>query len=138
MPRNPFEELDRRASAAVGRLLEEPCIWRPILPSATSGAYTTNRLPPPDPSRPAVEGLRCIPTWAPNVQDGAPGQGGGAVSTAALIVDMDMSQFGGLRPRKGDHLELPLQNPGERLVQIVRTGDDGSARALYSCQVVKQ
>jgi hypothetical protein len=138
MPRNQFEEMDQRAARAVGRMLEEPCNWRPILATQTSGAYTLSRLPPADPGRPYTEGLRAIVTWKPNVQDATPGAGGQAMSTAALMVDMDMSQFEGPRPRKGDHLELPAQNPGERLVEIVRVGDDGSARVLYSCTVVKQ
>ena len=40
-------------------------------------------------------------------------------------------------PRKGDRLGLPAQKPGERLVEILRVSDDGSARILYTCQVVK-
>jgi hypothetical protein len=135
MPRNVFEAMDQRAAAAVGRLLEEPCTWRPMLGRATGGGYTKAQADLPDPSRPVREGLRAIVTWRDAVSDATKGDGGNIVAGGQLIVDLDRTQFGGMIPRKGDILELPEQKPGERLVLIVRPMDDGSTRVLYVCQV---
>lgn len=138
MPRNPFEEIDARAARAVGRLLEEPCVWFPMLIRAQGGAWTTDQNPKADESRPIVQALRAIVTWAPTIVDMAPGAGGASASTGRLVVDIGIEQFpDGRLPRKGDRLGLASQKPEEQLVEILRTSDDGSARVLYTCQVVK-
>lgn len=139
MPRNVFEEIDARAARAVGRLLEEPAKWLPMLTRAQGGAWTTDQNPKPDPSRPVREGLPAIVTWASTVVDMAPGSGGSSAATGRLVIDIGMDQFpDGSAPRKGDRLFLAAQKPGERMVEVLKVSDDGSARALYTCQIVKE
>lgn len=138
MPRNVFEEIDARAARAVGRLLEETATWFPMQARPTGGGWTVDQNAKPDLTRPTRTDLTCIPTWASTAADVAPGSGGSQAATSRLVIDIGMDQFpDGSIPRKGDRLGLPSQKPGERLVEIIRVSDDGSARILFTCQVVK-
>jgi hypothetical protein len=135
-----WDEADARASAAVARALNEPVEWRPYLPAGGGGGYTTgSSSAQPDPNRP-VRPIEGIITWRPTLGAVEPGAGGGTVASAMLVVDFDMALFPTVpeRPRKGDRLFLPNEPiPQDRLVEITRVADDGSARLLCYCSRVK-
>src|SRR5580704_9160727 len=130
-----FDDIDARTAAAVGRVLEDPVIWRPMLPGGR-----------PDPNRP-VRGERgdlpAIVTWAVSGLPVEAGSGGGMVGTATLMIDFeihwfedeDWRRFG--VPRRGDRIEMPEErNAANRMVEITRVGDDGSARFYCWCSLV--
>lgn len=145
-----FDTLDARQAAAIDRTFSDAVVWRPMV--SGDGFIVQAR---PDPSRP-VRGLRwfdareiddaltAILTWAPTGLPVAALQpGGGEVSTATLLVDFERASFGRDgwaehgEPRRGDWIEMPEEkNPDNRLVEIDRVGDDGSARFLCWCNVV--
>jgi hypothetical protein len=135
-----FDELDLIAARSVGTLLNEPVKWRPQA-KRLGGAYTVSQAVIPDPVRPVRE-LQGITSWQPDGVPIDPAKGGGEVSTGTLLVDLATEDFEGEfaghgKPMKGDRLELPHQDPPDRLVEINRVGDDGSQRILLWCSVVK-
>ena len=46
-----FDDIDARTAAAVGRVLEDPVIWRPMLPGG-GGDFIVTPGGRPDPNRP--------------------------------------------------------------------------------------
>ena len=139
-----FDRMDARISASVDRLLASPgnAVWRPMA-ARQGGLYTrAPGGPEVDPTRP-VKPLRAVITWKLDgmipVEGGASSTGGGTVSNAQLLVDINEDQFTlGVKPRKGDRFDLPEEpDPGNRLVEVYRIGDDGGVRLLCWCNVVK-
>lgn len=132
-----FDDFDTRTADAVGRIFEDIVIWRPMI--AGSGGWITQANP--DPNRP-VRTVRAIISWAPIglPVEGSPG--GGNVATASLMIDFrvnlfqdEFARFG--EPRRGDWIEMPTEkNPANRMVEITRVGDDGSARVWTWCSLV--
>jgi hypothetical protein len=137
-----FDELDARMSAAVGRSFEDTVIWRPMLPKSAS-QYIVQPGGNPDRNRPLRE-LPGIITWATTGLEAVQGSpGGGIVGTATLMIDFEIALFEEPEfamwgaPRKGDWLEMPHEKrPADRLAEISRIGDDGSARFYCWCTLV--
>jgi hypothetical protein len=135
-----FDDIDARTAAAVGRVLEDPVVWRPIL--AGGGDFVVTPGGRPDPSRPA-RALPAIVTWAVTGLPVEQGAGGGMIGTATLMIDFEWVlflndewlRFGA--PRRGDQIEMPQERePANRLAEITRVGDDGSARFYCWCSLV--
>jgi hypothetical protein len=135
-----FDDIDARTAAAVGRVFEDPIVWRPMLPGGNDFVATPGGRP--DPNRP-VRPLPAIVTWAITEQPIVSGSGGGLVGTATLMIDFelrwfedaDWRRFGA--PRRGDRIEMPQErNPANRMAEITRVGDDGSARFYCWCSLV--
>jgi hypothetical protein len=135
-----FDDIDARTAAAVGRVLEDPVVWRPIL--AGGGDFVVIPGGRPDPSRPA-RALPAIVTWAVTGLPVEQGAGGGMIGTATLMIDFEWVlflndewlRFGA--PRRGDQIEMPQERePANRLAEITRVGDDGSARFYCWCSLV--
>lgn len=133
-----FDELDERTAAAVGRVFEDEVIWRPMV--AGSGNWVTQAQP--DPNRP-IRILDAIISWAPTGLPVEGGAGGGQLATATLMLDFQLVNFQnepwtrfGL-PVRGDWIEMPSERvPANRVVEITRIGDDGSARFWAWCSLV--
>lgn len=133
-----FDDLDQRTAQAVGRVFEDEVVWRPMLPGGGGGWVQHAR---PDPNRP-VRDLPAIISWAPVglPVEGSPG--GGTLGTATLLIDFqfqwfegDWARFG--MPRAGDWIEMPTERvAAQRMVEITRVGDDGSARFWAWCSIV--
>lgn len=135
-----FDDIDARTAAAVGRVFEDPVIWLPMLPGG--GDFVVIPGGRPDPNRPARR-LPAIVTWAVTGLPVEQGSGGGTVGTATLMIDFEWvlflndewRRFGA--PRRGDHIEMPQErNPANRMAEITRIGDDGSARFYCWCSLV--
>jgi hypothetical protein len=135
-----FDDIDTRSAAAVGRLLEDPVILRPML--AGGGDFVVTPGGRPDPNRP-VRRLPAIVTWAVTGLPVQQGAGGGTVATATLMIDFEWVLFltdewrpyGA--PRRGDRIEMPEERePANRLAEVTRIGDDGSARFYCWCSLV--
>lgn len=134
----------------MGRLLNESVVWRPYVRPA-GGTYVKT-TPTPDPIRP-VRGetiddpLRAVVSWrsttAPVEGAGGNTEQGGQIAGAALLIDIERAYFEDDYathgyPKKGDRFELPEQkNAADRLVEITRMAEDGSARLLFWCAVVR-
>jgi hypothetical protein len=136
-----FDDIDARTAAAVGRVLEDPIIWRPMLPGG-GGDFVVIPGGRPDPNRP-VRPLPAIVTWAVTGLPVEAGSGGGMVGTATLMIDFEIHWFEddswrrfGV-PRRGDRIEMPEErNAANRMAEITRVGDDGSARFYCWCSLV--
>jgi hypothetical protein len=140
-----FDDIDARTAAAVGRVLEDPVIWRPMLPGG-GGDFVVIPGGRPDPNRPVrgeLGDLPAIVTWAVTGLPVEQGSGGGMVGTATLMIDFeihwfeddDWRRFG--VPRRGDQIEmLAERNAANRMAEITRVGDDGSARFYCWCSLV--
>jgi hypothetical protein len=140
-----FDDIDARTAAAVGRVLEDPVIWRPMLPGG-GGDFVVIPGGRPDPNRPVrgeLGDLPAIVTWAVTGLPVEQGSGGGMVGTATLMIDFeihwfedeDWRRFG--VPRRGDRIEmLAERNAANRMAEITRVGDDGSARFYCWCSLV--
>jgi hypothetical protein len=140
-----FDDIDARTAAAVGRVLEDPVVWRPIL-AGGGGDFVVTPGGRPDPSRP-VRGERgdlpAIVTWAVTGLPVEQGSGGGMIGTATLMIDFEWVLFLNDEwlcfgaPRRGDRIEMPQERePANRLTEITRIGDDGSARFYCWCSLV--
>ena len=136
-----FDDIDARTSAAVGRVLEDPIIWRPMLPGGGSD-FVVIPGGRPDRNRP-VRPLPAIVTWAVTGLPVEAGSGGGTVGTATLMIDFEWvlfltdewRRFGA--PRRGDRIDMPEERePANRMAEITRIGDDGSARFYCWCSLV--
>jgi hypothetical protein len=134
-----FDDFDARTAEAVGRVFEDQVVWRPMLPAGGGGWVQQAR---PDPARP-IRNLPAIISWAPIglPVEGSPG--GGTVGTASLMIDFQFKWFeqDGFEtfgmPRRGDWIELPSERVAQnRMVEITRVGDDGSARFWAWCSLV--
>jgi hypothetical protein len=138
-----FDEYDALASQAVGALVNERVIWRPM--RARPVNIYTNAESEPDPDRP-VRGLgsdvlEAAVTWRPSMVDIGTTDEQGGVVVADCVVDFDNAVFrdaGGRWsiPRKGDRFELAEEYVGNNLVEIQRDGDDGSARLHFWCAII--
>jgi hypothetical protein len=140
-----FDDIDARTAAAVGRVLEDPVIWRPMLPGG-GGDFVVIPGGRPDPNRPVrgeLGDLPAIVTWAVSGLPVEAGSGGGVVGTATLMIDFeihwfedeDWRRFG--VPRRGDRIEMPAERiVANRMAEITRVGDDGSARFYCWCSLV--
>jgi hypothetical protein len=140
-----FDDIDARTAAAVGRVLEDPIIWRPMLPGG-GGDFVVIPGGRPDPNRPVrgeLGDLPAIVTWAVSGLPVEAGSGGGVVGTATLMIDFeihwfedeDWRRFG--VPRRGDRIEMPAERiVANRMAEITRVGDDGSARFYCWCSLV--
>jgi len=123
-----FDEMDRRAAAAVGRLLNDPVRWRPMVPG-TGGSYTRTTAKP-DTSRP-VRDLEAIVTWAPTNTPTGDLSGGSSVANATLMLDFEAVLFTDEHgvPRRGYRFELRDEALENRLVEVARgPAEDGSWR----------
>lgn len=135
-----FEEFDTRMAEAIGRSYGDTVRWRPMLPKS-GGSYTARPSGGfPDRARP-VRTLTGIMTWAPVGLPIEGSAGGGMVANARLLIDFEAALFGGSwrrygTPLAGDWVELPDEPPGETLYEILRLGDDGSARIWCWCVLV--
>lgn len=134
-----FDDLDTRTADAVGRVFEDDVVWRPMVRGGGGGWVTSAQ---PDPNRP-VRTVKAIVSWAPIGLPVEGSTGGGVVSSATLMVDFRWNQFqedpwaqyG--TPRNGDWVELPTERVAQnRMVEITRVGDDGSARFWSWCSLV--
>ncbi len=138
-----FDDIDARTAAAVGRVFEDTIIWRPMLPTPPGGDdFIATRGGRPDPNRP-VRPLPAIVTWAVTGLPIESGSGGGVVGTATLMIDFEWvlfladewRRFG--PPRRGDRIEmLEERDPANRMAEVTRVGDDGSARFYCWCSLV--
>ena len=87
--------------------------------------------------------MPAIVTWAVTGLPVEQGSGGGMIGTATLMIDFEWvlflndewRRFGA--PRRGDRIEMPAERePANRLAEITRIGDDGSARFYCWCSLV--
>jgi hypothetical protein len=87
--------------------------------------------------------LPAIVTWAVSGLPVEAGSGGGTVGTATLMIDFEWvlfltdewRRFGA--PRRGDRIDMPEERePANRMAEITRIGDDGSARFYCWCSLV--
>lgn len=136
-----FDELDALAGAAVGRVFADQVIWRPML--ARPGGSYTSPGETPDPNRPVRE-IPAIVSWAIISMPIESSPGGGLVAGGTLLIDFEDAlfldeqwvQYG--RPKKPDRIELPFEKePANRMGQIERVGDDGSARFFAWVRLVQ-
>ena len=136
-----FDAADEMASQAVGVLLNEPVIWRPMRMSRDTTYTGMDRAP--DVTRP-VRGLDdpllAIVTWkASTMQVGQGMDTPTGVVVADCVVDFDNVVFRNFDgswsfPQKGDLFELMEELPGpSRFVQVEQRGDDGAVRVLFFC-----
>lgn len=134
MPRDAFAALDARISRSIERKVGEPCTWVPMASVAVyADAYTSENVPREDPARARVAGIVAAVTWKP----GTDKDGNSPVATGSILVEIDRRFFAGLPlPVRGDHFDLPEQEPGERLVSVARVADDGSERIDFWCTLV--
>jgi hypothetical protein len=135
-----FDDIDARTAAAVGRVLEDPVVWLPMLPGG--GDFVVIPGGRPDPNRPTRR-LPAIVTWAVSGLPVEAGSGGGMVGTATLMIDFEIHWFEDEAwrrfgvPRRGDRIEmLEERNAANRMAEITRVGDDGSARFYCWCSLV--
>lgn len=133
MPRDAFAALDERISRSIDRKVGEPCTWIPMARVAVYGdAYTSDNVPKEDPARPRVPDIIAAVTWKP----GTDRDGNSPVATGSILVEIDRRYFPDSLPIRGDHLELPWQLPGERLVSVAKPADDGGSRIEFWCTLV--
>jgi hypothetical protein len=136
-----FDALDARTADAVGRVFADEVIWRPMLARPTSSYLQGGARP--DQARPRRE-LPAIVTWAITGMQVQQQTGGGQLGTATLMVDFEWKHFEGDFdrfgiPKRGDWIEIPKEKqPSDRLVEITRVGDDGSARIWCWCSLVNE
>lgn len=139
-----FDEMDARTAEAVGRLLNERVIWRPmVLPTGGTYVQTSGES---DPLRPVrgespSDPLFAIVTWALAASAVGTAPSGGVVGTATLLVDFEDAYFDPDigKPLKGDRFDLPDQDdPANRVVEVQRVNSDGSARVLCWCTVIRE
>ena len=130
-----FDQLDQLASNAIGTVLNERVIWRPMV--VVGGPYTGEGREP-DPEREARE-LDAVVTWRlTTAQIGTGGDTPSGLVVADCVVDFDKRVFQDLEgnwayPRKGDLIELLEETPGQNLVMVQGMSDDGAARLHFMC-----
>ena len=141
-----FDAFDRRVAAAVGRVFEDPVIWRPM--QAREGStYLAGQGNRPDLTRPirplaGETNFKAIVTWAHGGMQVAAPTGGGEMQIATLFVDFEWilfeenyARFG--IPRRFDRIELLTEkDPENRMAEITRVGDDGSSRIWCWCNIL--
>jgi hypothetical protein len=143
-----FDQFDRRMAASIDRVMGEGIVWRPQV-VRPGGRYTESddmatASTKPDPSRPVRPGLRGVPTWRPDVMNAGIMPAEGGVVGFQCVVDFELDQFRVpdsdpenpeyAVPQRFDLLELEEEYEGNKIVQIVRSGDDGSERLFFYCQ----